>query len=367
MTNVALLFGGISTEHEISQRSATNVVHMLADAPLNLVLIGITRDGQWLHYTGDVADIATDAWETHDCTPVVLTPGKSGSLSELKDGVLSPLLVDVVLPVLHGQGGEDGVIQGALETCGIAYVGCGVMSSAVCMDKDASHRVATAYGIRSPQCAVAYRDAEKSQLLEGTISEALRASVERCGGYPVFVKPARGGSSIGVSKAHDEHELIDALLTAFETDPKAAIEEFIQGIEVGCSLIGDAAHGTEMGDVDQIVVSGDGFFRIHLEKNPGANTELKCPADLPQEVLAKIKETATKIYEALDCAGFARVDLFVTPQNEVIFNEVNTIPGLTYYSRFPKMFRSVGRELDEVLQQLISDKLQQKENERIHA
>ncbi len=352
MTNVAVLFGGISTEHDISLKSADNVIASLPADKYAVVMIGIDRNGTWFHYTGDVADVVTGAWEEHDCNPVVLVPGSGdearGGMLELVDGEFVELPVDVVLPALHGQGGEDGTVQGTLEVCGLPYVGCGVLASAVCMDKDASHRLAAAAGVRSPQCEVLYR---------GASAEDEAAVVEKCGGYPVFVKPARGGSSIGVSKANNADEYRAALDTAFALDEKVAVEESITGVEVGCSIVGDAIHGTKMGEVDEIVVHGDGFFRIHLEKDPGANTELRCPSDLSDEVLAKVRAAGKTVYEALNCSGFARVDLFVTPENEVVFNEVNSTPGMTYYSRFPQMMRVAGHEFGDVLDELIQTKL----------
>lgn len=349
MKKVAIIFGGISTEHDISCKSADNVIKSL-DGRYELVLIGITREGEWLHYAGDAADV-TGAWETHDVTPVALVPGcgrTPGGLFSLRDGRLERLDVDVALPVMHGQGGEDGTLQGTLETCGVPYVGCGVLASAVCMDKDASHRLAAAAGVRSPKCEVLYRGASEA---EG------QAAVEACGGFPVFVKPARGGSSIGVSKASDQASFREALDAAFALDPKVAVEEAIVGDEVGCAIVGDAVSGLRMGEVDQIKVLGDGFFRIHLEKNPGQNTELRCPSDLPADVLARVREAGERVYLALGCEGFARVDLFVTPEGEVVFNEVNSTPGLTCYSRFPQMMRVAGHELGDVLSELIEARL----------
>ena len=346
MTRIALLFGGISTEHDISCKSADNVISALGGR-FDLVLIGITRDGRWLRYAGDPSEVVCGTWEGHDCAPVAVVPG--GGLVELsEDGGMLPLEVDVVLPVLHGQGGEDGTVQGALEVAGVPYVGCGVMASAVCMDKDASHRLAASAGVRSPRCEVLWR---------GASAEERSAAVAACGGFPVFVKPARGGSSIGVARAADEQAYADALAAAFELDEKVAVEEAITGVEVGCAIVGDAVRGTRMGEPDEIVVSGDGFFRIHLEKNPGENTQLRCPAELPGDVLDRVRAAGVAVYEALGCEGLARVDLFVTPEGEVVFNEVNSMPGLTYYSRFPQMMRVAGRELGDVLADLVNDRL----------
>lgn len=188
MTRIALLFGGISTEHDISCKSADNVISAL-EGRLDLVLIGITRDGRWLRYTGDPSELVAGTWEAHDCVPVAVVPG-AGLVELTPDGEVHPLEVDAAFPVLHGQGGEDGTVQGTLEVAGVPYVGCGVMASAICMDKDASHRLAASAGVRSPRCEVLWRSCS---------AEERSAAVEACGGYPVFVKPARGGSSIGCS------------------------------------------------------------------------------------------------------------------------------------------------------------------------
>ncbi|MDM8270504.1 D-alanine--D-alanine ligase family protein [Thermophilibacter provencensis] len=346
MTRVALLFGGISTEHDISCTSADNVINALNDR-FDLVLIGITREGRWVLCPSGT-NVTEGGWEA-DATlsPVVVLPGRGLAVAGEK-GELRPLSVDIAFPVLHGQGGEDGTLQGALEVAGVPYVGCGVMASAVCMDKDAAHRIAAAAGVRSPRCEV---------LRRGCTAEAREAAVSACGGFPVFVKPARGGSSIGVSRAEDAAAYAAALDVAFALDEKVAVEEAITGVEVGCAITGDAVRGTRMGEVDEIVVSGNGFFRIHLEDDPGANTQLRCPSELSEDLLARVRAAGTAVYEALGCEGLARVDLFVTPEGEVVFNEVNSMPGLTYYSRFPQMMSVAGHELGDVLAGLIADRL----------
>ena len=347
--HVAVLFGGTSSEHDISLRSANNVLHELSDLEYELTLVGITRDGEWLNYTGVLDDVDEgDAWTAHDVCPVVVVPG-GGLCRHEANGTLTRLDVDVALPVLHGQGGEDGVTQALLESAGVPYVGCGVLSSAVCMDKDVSHRLAASAGVRVPKCEVLYRGASAADA---------EAAVSACGGYPVFVKPTRGGSSYGVSKVADENEMARALELAFSLDPKVSVEEAIVGTEVGCAVIGDATSGLEMGVVDETVVSDGGFFHIHQDQTAGAsassqNSSLRCPAQISDEDMALVRKTGFAVYEALCCSGFARVDLFVTPEHEVVFNEVNSIPGLTRYSRFPEMMKASGRELSGVLDQLI--------------
>ena len=318
MTRAALIFGGISTEHDISCKSADNVISVLGDH-LELVLIGITRDGVWKLVPAGTSPL--DPWEDDATLPRVATVPGAG-LMELPDGPARPLPVDVALPVLHGQGGEDGTVQGALEVAGVPYVGCGVMASAVCVDKDAAHRLAAAAGVRSPRCEVLWR---------GASDEARVAAVEAA--------------------------YAEALEAAFALDEKVAVEEAIVGVEVGCAVVGDAVHGIWMGEPDEIVVPEGGFFAIHLEKNPSANTELRCPSALPADVLDRVRETGARVYEALCCEGLARVDLFVTPEGEVVFNEVNTMPGLTTYSRFPQMMRVAGHELGDVLMGIVEDRL----------
>ena len=242
---VAILFGGTSSEHDISLRSATNVLSELDGRGYELALIGITREGTWLNYTGDAADVREgDAWASHDVCPVVVVPG-DGLFRHEADGTLCRIAVDVALPVLHGQGGEDGITQALLESAGVPYVGCGVLSSAVCMDKDASHRLAAASGIRVPKCEVLYRGATEADV---------RAAVEACGGYPVFVKPTRGGSSYGVSKVADASEMAHALEVAFALDPKVSVEEAIEEADFVISLLegheidGPVAYDWEMHD-----------------------------------------------------------------------------------------------------------------------
>lgn len=348
---VAILFGGISSEHDISLRSATNVLSELSRLDYELTLVGITREGTWLHYSGDIADVAEgDAWAGHDVTPVVVVPGEEGGLFRHEaEGTLTRLDVDVAFPVLHGCGGEDGLTQALLESASVPYVGCGVLSSALCMDKDAAHRLAGALGIRVPACAVLHRGCGELDIL---------AAVEACGGYPVFVKPTRGGSSYGVSKVCEPSEMDHALELAFALDPKVSVEEAIAGIEVGCSIIGDASGTLEMGEIDETIVTDDGFFHIHQDKTAGAdvstiNSSLRCPAHISDAVRQRVRQTGFAVYRALGCSGFARVDLFVTDGGEVVLNEVNTIPGLTRYSRFPEMMRAAGRDLCAVLDQLI--------------
>lgn len=350
---VAVAFGGTSSEHRISGLSAHNVLSVMAESNMEQIVIGITQNGQWLHYTGDIDGLLDGSWETHDVVPVVLVPGDKGGLFEQTPKGLQKIDVDVVFPVMHGQGGEDGTIQGALEICKLPYVGCGVLSSALCMDKEAAHNAVEAAGIRVPKSACVYRGYTQKD-----IDQALAA----CGGsYPLFVKPACGGSSIGVHKVTNYDELTDAVAQVAPLDEKIDIEEGIVGREVACSIIGREGGELAMGDIDEIVLTDDGFFHIHQDQagEKTSNSSVRIPAQLTDEAEKKVREAGLAIYRACSCSGLARVDVFVTDEDEVVFNEVNTLPGLTHYSRFPGMMMHAGYDMREVFEKLIYDAYEQ--------
>ncbi len=248
--------------------------------------------------------------------------------------------MDVVFPVLHGKLGEDGAMQGLLELSGIPYVGCDVHSSALCMDKSLAYLVAASAGIATPSFSIVTAEEEVDP-------DALT--------YPVFVKPARSGSSFGVSKVLGSDELLGAVETARRFDSKVLIEEPIAGSEVGCALLGD---GREViaGELDRISLS-HGFFRIHQESEPESgsdNAEVIVPADISAESRSRVQETAKAVYRALGCRGLARVDLFLEEDGEVVLNEVNTLPGMTSYSRYPRMMSAAGLPRSEVIDRLVA-------------
>jgi D-alanine--(R)-lactate ligase len=246
----------------------------------------------------------------------------------------------VVFPVLHGTLGEDGTIQGLLELSGIPYVGCDVQSSVLCMDKSLTYATARDAGIRTPSFrTVAAGDAVDAAGLR----------------YPVFVKPARSGSSFGVGKVSREDELAAAVTSARRYDAKILIEEAVLGSEVGCAVLG---HGDDMivGEVDRIALS-HGFFRIHQEREPekgSDNSTAIVPADIPAAARALVQETAKAVYRALGCSGLSRVDLFLADDGTVVLNEVNTLPGLTSYSRYPRMMAAAGLSLTAVIDRTVS-------------
>lgn len=342
---VGILFGGNSAEYKVSLKSAYSIITNLDPAKYELILIGITKDGVWKRYDGPFEAIPQDTWSDSDCTPVTILPdpGLHGILMK-SEGMFTRTHLDVVFPVLHGKNGEDGTIQSLLQLADIPCVGCGVLSSAMCMDKDISHRIVKDAGIRVPETVVLTGSVSKEQLDE--LITGFR--------YPVFVKPANGGSSFGVNKVVDSSGLLEAVIEAQNYDSKVCIEEAIDGCEVGCAILGNVDDLT-VGEVDQIVLS-HGFFRIHQESQPekeSENSTIRVPAEIPQEVQAQIKQTARDIFRALGCTGLARVDMFLTLDHEVVFNEVNTMPGFTNYSRYPRMMKAAGISIAQIADRAI--------------
>ncbi len=345
---VAVLFGGQSTEHEVSLQSAYAVISALDREQVEPVLVGITRRGEWYWYRGDPCRIPAGTWDTwsgaDDCLPVVLSPSRGGGLLVFRDGRTETIHLDAAFPVLHGKNGEDGTVQGLLELAGIPIVGCGSLASAVCMDKEIAHAVARDAGIPVP----AFFSVRK-----GMYNPAQAAAEAEKLGYPLFVKPSRAGSSFGVSRVSGPEGLDAAIRAAFDYDRKAVVEAAVPGFEVGCAIMGAADGPLTIGEVDEIELS-QGFFDYE-EKYTLKTSRIYMPARISPEAAEKVRQTAEQLYRLLDCDGFARVDCFLTPEGEVVFNEINTIPGLTAHSRFPGMMRGAGMTLPEVVTRLIGE------------
>lgn len=338
---IAVIFGGCSSEHNVSLQSAYGIISHISRRRYQPVLLGITREGKWYLYEGDIERIKDGSWSTDEkCTPAVISPDKEDrGIVFTEDGKKRLIQLDAALPVLHGRFGEDGTIQGLLELAGIPVIGCGTMSSAICMDKDMSHRLVESAGIRVP----------RSLVLEE--KEGARGAADWAGaqGYPIYVKPATEGSSIGISKVYDEKQLEEAIRTAFEYDRKVILEENIEGFEVGCAVLGKEE--LLLGTVDEIETPG-GFFDF-TEKYTQEKSHIYVPARISPEKALEVQKAAERIYRTLGCKGFARVDLFLTPEEELVFNEVNTIPGFTVHSRYPNMLKEAGLSYDEIVEKLI--------------
>ncbi|MCU1484080.1 MAG: putative D-alanine--D-lactate ligase [Actinomycetia bacterium] len=331
---VGIVFGGCSEEHDISVKSAQEVARHLDLDAYEPRYLGITKGGAWKLCDGPDA-----GWE--DGRPAVLSPDRDvHGVLVLEEGRYEAIRLDVVVPVLHGRFGEDGAIQGLLELAGIPYVGCDVQSSALCMDKSLAYVVVRSAGIATPTFWTVMAN-------DGVDPAGLP--------YPVFVKPARSGSSFGVSKVGRAAELAAAVEAARQYDSKVVIEAAVDGSEVGCAVLGNGG-ALLTGEPDQVSLS-HGFFRIHQEDAPETGSEnatITVPADISAASRSLVQETAKAIYRALGCRGLARVDMFLTDDGRVVLNEVNTFPGMTTYSRYPGMMAAAGLPLTEVLDRLLS-------------
>ncbi|MBQ7954350.1 MAG: D-alanine--D-serine ligase VanG [Lachnospiraceae bacterium] len=337
---VAILFGGCSSEHEVSLQSAHAVITHLNTEKYEPVLVGITKKGKWLLYKGDTEKILNGTWEEEPGNiPVAASPDRSvGGLWVLDPKGVYTLKLDGAFPVLHGKNGEDGTVQGVFELAGIPVVGCGLLASAICMDKDMAHRLAAEEGVKVPA----------SYLLTKVNKEKAPEYAKELG-YPVFVKPLRAGSSFGITKVLRAEELEAAVTEAFCHDSFVLMEEMIEGFEVGCAVMGE--DGLTIGAVDEIELS-EGFFDF-TEKYTLQTSAIHVPARISKEKAEEIKETAATIYRALGCSGFSRVDMFLTPGGDIYFNEVNTIPGFTSHSRFPNMMKEIGISFEEIVDRLV--------------
>ena len=337
---VALLFGGCSPEYEVSLCSAAAVLRGLDPARYDVIPVGITRRGEWFRCACSADDIEAGHWTERPLIRASLSPDRSvHGLLEWDEAGVRPVRVDVVFPMLHGANGEDGTVQGLCELAGIPYVGCGVLGSAACMDKEVAHTLAAAAGVRVPRSVTLYKGEEGSPL-------------ERAAGllYPLFVKPANAGSSYGITRVERADELTAAVELAFAFDSKAVVEEEIPGFEVGCAVIGNRE--LFIGEVDEVAL-GERWLDYE-EKYGNRTAELRLPARISPESRDKIRDTAAVLYQALGCRGFARVDMFLTPAGDVVFNEINTIPGFTAHSRYPKMLEAAGMPFSAIAERLIT-------------
>lgn len=383
---VAVLFGGRSSEHAVSLQSAAAVLRAMQSSRFEAVPVGITREGRWLRFYGSAEEVASGAWETGHCTPAVLSPNPADrGLLLWEPGGMRTERLDAAFPVLHGKNGEDGTVQGLLKLAEIPCVGCGVLASAVCMDKDVAHRLAKAAGVEVPPCAVlraeelcaagalaaaqpgqnaerqnpavppkqnALRQTAAAQPGQDALRQYLAARTKQlC--YPLFVKPARAGSSFGITRVEAADELAAAVAAALMHDDKVLVEQGVPGFEVGCAVLG-AGESLTVGEVDEIELAR-GFFD-YTEKYTLETARIHMPARLPAAERERIRAAAKTVYRALECTGFARVDLFYVPgahEGKIVFNEVNTIPGFTGHSRFPSMMRGAGVAFDALVARLI--------------
>ena len=341
--NIAVIFGGCSPEHTVSLASAAAVIRNIDAEKYEVIQLGITEGGEWFRFYGSPDDIEANTWRADrtKCIPAVISPDRDqhGILEFRLSGVRTTRL-DAAFPVLHGRNGEDGTVQGLCEMAGIPLIGCGTLASALCMDKDRAHKLVMLAGVAVP----------RSVLLEKLPTSAELATLAEGIGYPLFVKPVRAGSSFGVARVEAPSELRAAVRDAFRYDNSVLLEEAVPGFEAGCAVIGNSELVT--GRADEIELSG-GYFDFE-EKYTLKTSKIHMPARVDAATEQRLRETACRIYRALGCRGFARVDMFLTPDKRIVFNEVNTIPGFTSHSRFPKMMSGVGYDFPALVDALIA-------------
>lgn len=344
--NVCVLFGGVSPEHEVSLRSAESVLNNLDKEKYKIFPVGITKQGQWILFGGeDYSLLPTGQWQEYpqNCRAAISPEREQGLLCFGPNGV-DCVHIDIVFPVLHGENGEDGSVQGLLQLAGIPYVGSHVSSSAVAMDKTFTKLVMDKAGI--PQAAwQLVRNSELAQRME-TILDTVEAHFS----YPVFVKPAGTGSSVGVSKAANRAALSNALLHAGEYDDKILVEEFIAGAEVEVAVMGNASPVASVcGEID----SGAEFYDYDAKYVTDTSVAY-IPARISESTAEQVREYAVKAYSAIGCQGLSRVDFFVTFADErVVFNEINTLPGFTSISMYPKLFEASGVAYGQLIDRLL--------------
>jgi D-alanine-D-alanine ligase len=354
---VAVVFGGRSGEHSISCVTAGSVLRAIDHERYDVVPVGITRDGRWVLESDEperLSITSADKLPEVDASRETLSLHGEEHASELvvhSPGAVPRTLgeVDVVFPLLHGPWGEDGTIQGLLEMAGVRYVGAGVLASAVGMDKHYMKVVLQAHGLPVlPYAVLTGRgwDSDRAACVE-TVDSL---------GYPVFVKPARGGSSLGISKVHGRDELEDAVLEARRHDPKVLVEVSAEGgREVECGVLqGFGSNPPDTSVVAEISIDeGHEFYDFAAKYLPEEHTRLTVPADLPDDVVARIQELSGQAFECLSVEGLARVDFFVLPDERVVINEINTMPGFTPSSMFPRMWDATGLAYPALVDRLI--------------
>lgn len=337
--NLAIIFGGRSSEHEVSCISVRTIAKAVNTEKYNIYLIGITTEGHWLK-AENISDIESGEWRNSKISAII-SPDTEGELWMSDD---TRVKLDVIFPVLHGMYGEDGTIQGLFEMSGIPYVGCGVLASAASMDKFYTKLIVDTLGIRQAQ----YVPVLKEQLSD---MDKVVERVENALSYPVFIKPSKAGSSKGVSKADNRQRLIEGLIEASKHDYKILVEETIVGREIECAVLG-YGDNTKASGVGEILAAAE-FYDFDAKYNNEESKTVIGPV-LPEGKTEEIRENAVKIFNALDGFGLSRVDFFLEKDTDcVVFNEINTLPGFTSISMYPMLWKACGYDIDTLVETLI--------------
>jgi D-alanine-D-alanine ligase len=356
---VGILFGGKSAEHEVSLQSARNIVDAIDETKYEVVLVSIDKKGRWQLNDAPRLMLAAESSKltklNRKSEKLALIPGeKNNPLIKLAD-FRSIGSIDVIFPVLHGPFGEDGTIQGLLKLANVPFVGAGVLGSAVGMDKDVMKRLLKEAGIPVAKFFV-FNNTTRNELNFREVTQYL--------GLPFFVKPANLGSSVGINKVDNEKEFPPAIQEAFNFDKKIVIEEYIQGREIECSVLGNENPIASLPGEILTNVDKHQFYNYKAKYIDGKGAVLEIPAKLPREIVPKIQELAIETFKVLCCEGMARVDFFLKKDGQIIVNELNTIPGFTKISMYPKLWEVSGISYTELIDKLIQFALDRFEDEK---
>lgn len=348
----AVIFGGVSNEHKLSLASAAEVIANIPSDKYEVICIGITKKGRWLYYPGDVCDIASGKWEYNtDCTSAIISPDPiHKGIITIENGEISVKKIDVVFSLLQGKFGADGSIQGLLDMAGIPYVGCGLLASASCMDKSHIHMVLDNYGIMTaPWRLITQRELNHLDKRCEEISRQLR--------FPLIIKPANCGSSAGITTADDLNQLETAVKIAFSYDNKVVVEEFIDGRELEAAVFGyDSPFASFIGEI-----KSSGRHNGSREDYVSESGQFEIPADLDNDTMNMIRETAVNAYKALGCKGMARVDCFLDKDGGLFLNKVSTAPGFKAECIYPRLMKQLGMELPYLLDKLLEQAIENAE------
>lgn len=344
--NIGVVFGGKSAEHEVSQMSATSVINAIDKEKYNIIPIGITKDGKWKKYSGDIGLIESGEWKmisddkNDDIFSIISNNDKRVIMEQEEQSQ-----IDVIFPILHGPMGEDGTVQGMFETMDVPYVGAGVLASALCMDKGFAKTIFESEGLSVAKCVL---------VLKHRAADNLDEYVEKAEelGYPLFIKPANLGSSVGITKAHNREELIDGLNEAFKYDRRILIEEYIDGRELECAVLGNNKPKASV--VGEIIPSHE-FYDYESKYFDDGKSRMIIPANISNDISDEIRSMAIEAYMAVDCSGLSRVDFFLENEtNNIYINEINTMPGFTRYSMYPLLWQETGLEYSDLIDELIA-------------
>lgn len=337
---IGIIFGGKSSEYGVSLESCYSVLSHIDQNKFEIYMIGINQKGEWKHFEGDIQMIQNDTWDNQSLHSVYVSLDASKQcLIEVIDNKINEVHIDAIFPILHGKNGEDGTVQGIIQIANIPLIGCDLLSSALCMDKYKAHQLVEMNGIKTAKSVYL----ENQQVYSMKQKDIFKLKL------PIYIKPLKAGSSLGISRIESFDLLDEAIQHSFQYDDEIIVEEEVEGFEVGCAVMG--IDDLIVGRVDEIELS-QGFFDFE-EKYSLQTSKIHMPARIDKELEKKIQTIAKSIYKILGCRIFARVDMFLTPHHEIVFNEVNTIPGFTAHSRYPHMMEGAGIRFQELLTHLI--------------